>query len=71
MSMTKIILIDKQTHGTFWSQVQFLFFSDRHTLKFLKVKCNQIHQKSRAKYFQTFLIIQWSDGAQASRDLQD
>ena len=40
MSMMEIILMDKRIHGTFWSQVQFLFFSNRRPLKFPKMKCN-------------------------------
>ena len=33
------------TVGTFWGQVQFLFFPDCRTLKFLKMKCNTTNKK--------------------------
>ena len=32
----------------FWAQVQFLFFPDGHTLKFLEIKCNPTNKKSVA-----------------------
>ena len=39
--------MEEQTIGTFWAQVQFLFlfFSDRHTLDFLQMKCNPANKK--------------------------
>ena len=35
-----IILTEEQAIGTFWDRVQFFFFSDHCTLKFLRMKCN-------------------------------
>ena len=48
MSMTEIILTDKWTCPTFWSQVKlnFISFPNCRTLKFhLKLKCNPTNEK--------------------------
>ena len=39
----KLLLTEEQTIGMFWDQAKFsflLFFSNHHTLKFIKMKCN-------------------------------
>ena len=48
LSGTKITFMEERAIGTFWDQIQFLFFSDRCPLKFLKMECNPTNKKTVA-----------------------
>ena len=44
------ISMEEQTNGTFWGHVQFSFFPDHCSLKFLKMKCNPTNKKTVALF---------------------
>ena len=57
----KILLMEKPTIGAFWGQVQS--FSDRRTLKFLKMQCKGTNKKCglcQDKKFKSAKMFQFS-----------